>query len=396
MRRLSRSGASILACRAVAPASVLAGLAAASILALAGPAPAANPKLDKELQSVLTAFLAENGVAPGVSACAVCPRLGLDWAGAAGTAARGYPAPLTPRHTFRIASNTKTYVAAAVLKLVEAGRLGLDDPLRRHLTAEQIALLEGDGYDTAAITLAQVLSHTAGLADHTDDARFEETIVNDPDHQWTREEQLRRLVEWRDPVGRPGERYKYSDSGYVLLGGLVERLAGRPLGPAVRELAGFDKLGLTATYWEQMEEPPPAAGPRAHQYLGDADVTGWNPSLDLYGGGGIVTDVRELALFMRALLKGRVLARDATLGAMTGRGTADYRLGLMAVDFDGRVGFGHQGFWNTFAFHVPSLDLTVSGCVLNHDAVNGRELARRLIAAVAAAGAGGPSHRSSH
>lgn len=396
MRRVSRSGASILACRAAAPALALAGLAAVSVPALAGPAPAANSKLENELQSVVEAFLAENGVAPGVSACAVCPRLGLDWAGAAGTAARGDPAPLTPRHTFRVASNTKTYVATAVLKLVEAGRLGMDDPLREHLTAEQIALLEGDGYDPGAITLQQVLSHTAGFADHTDDPRFEEAILADPAHQWTREEQLRRLVEWRDPAGKPGERFKYSDSGYVLLGGIVERLTGRALGPAVRELAGFGKLGLRVTYWEQMESPPAAAGPRAHQYLGDADVTGWNPSLDLYGGGGIVTDVRELTLFMRALLKGRVLARDATLGAMTGRGTAAYRLGLMAVDFDGRVGFGHQGFWNTFAFHVPSLDLTVAGCVLNHDAVNGRELARRLIAAVAAADAGGSPHRSSH
>ena len=56
----------------------------------------------------------------------------------------------------------------------------------------------------------------------------------------------------------------------------------------------------------------------------------------------------------------------------------------MCLELDGRLAFGHQGFWNTFAFHVPILDLTVAGCVLNHHAVNGRELAAELVATVAA------------
>jgi D-alanyl-D-alanine carboxypeptidase len=256
--------------------------------------------------------------------------------------------------------------------------------------AAQDSLLRGDGYDTNAITIAQVLSHTAGFGDHTDDPRFEAVVLNDHAHHWTSDEQIRRLVEWRDPVGKPGERYKYSDSGYVILGTIVERVTGRRLGPAVRQLVDFGKLGLTVTWWETMEPVPAAAGPRAHQYFGDADVTGWEPSFDLYGGGGLVTDTRELGLFMRELLRGRVFANPATLAAMTTRGTETYRLGLMAVDFDGHEALGHQGFWNTFAFQVPSLYLTVSGSILNHHATNGKELARRLVAAVAAARAGAP------
>jgi D-alanyl-D-alanine carboxypeptidase len=342
---------------------------------------AADTGLEQELQAVLEAFLAENPAAPGVSAFATCPPLGLNWEGAAGT--------LTARHTFRIASNTKTYVAAAVLRLVEQGRLGLDDSLDRLLTPEQVALLEGDGYDTRAITLAHVLSHTAGLADHTSDPRFEERILTRPQYQWTSAEQIRSLVQWCDPLGPPGRQFVYSDSGYVILGTIVERVTGLDLGPAVRELAGFAGLGLRATYWEYMEEIPAGAGPRAHQYFGEQDVTGWNASFDLYGGGGIITDAPELGLFMRRLLEGKVLERQETLAAMTGRGTTDYRLGLMVMELDDRVAFGHQGFWNTFAFHVPALDLTVSGSIMNHHAANGRELARRLVAAVDAATAAG-------
>jgi hypothetical protein len=87
---------------------------------------------------------------------------------------------------------------------------------------------------------------------------------------------------------------------------------------------------------------------------------------------------------MRALLKGRVLREEATLAAMTGDGTSSYRLGLMCLDLGGQLAWGHQGFWNTFAYHVPALDATVAGCILDHDAVNGRELASRLVARLAA------------
>lgn len=357
---------------------------ALTLLLAAAPASAEGQNMNRKLQGILEAFLAENAKAPGVVATVICPSRGLEWSGAAGTVAHGDSKPLSARHTFRIASNTKTYVAASVLRLAEMGGLRLDDPLSRHLTAAQRDLLKGDGYDVKAITIAQLLSHTAGLGDHTKDPRFEERILADHDYAWTAEEQLRLLVEWQDPVGKPGEKYAYSDSGYVLLGTLIEGLTGQKLGPAVRTLLRYDRLGLKATHWEYMEKAPEGAGPRAHQYFGEVDITGWTASYDLYGGGGIVSDSRDLALFIRQLLKGKVFDRPETLEEMTGRGTPTYRLGLMVAECDGRIAIGHQGFWNTFAYHVPTLDLTVSGSIMNHDSINGLELTRRLVKAVAA------------
>jgi D-alanyl-D-alanine carboxypeptidase len=344
-----------------------------------------NPRMEKELQGILDDFLEENSVAPGLSACVICPSLQLDWTGASGRKAKGDAEPMTAAHTFRIASNTKTYVAAAVLRLVEKGRLGLGESLDEHLSEEYDSLLRGDGYDTGKITIAQVLSHTAGLGDHTNDSLFVQRLFGDTMHVWTPQEQIRCLVEWREPVGEPGESYVYSDAGYIILGTIVVRLTGKPLGPAVRELLDFERLGLESTYWEYMEEMPPGAGPRAHQYFGEVDVTAWHASFDLYGGGGIVTDSRELALFIRKLLEGEVLAEDSTLLAMIEGGTQPYRLGLMALDCGGVEVLGHQGFWNTFAFHVPSLDVTVAGSILNHEAANGRELMCRLVKAVESA-----------
>ncbi|MDY0108387.1 MAG: serine hydrolase domain-containing protein [Candidatus Krumholzibacteria bacterium] len=343
---------------------------------------AAAADLGADLQQILADFLAENPAAPGVAAAVVCPPLGLDWTGAAGKVAHGSDQPLAPAHTFRIASNTKTYVAAAILRLAEDGRLDLDAPLATYLPPAHAALLAADGYDIAAITLRQVMSHTAGLADHSGDDRYGEAIIADPYHRWTRDEQIRRCVELFDPLGPPDQQYVYSDTGYVLLGGVVEQVTGRTLGVAVRELLDFARLGLRATWWEYQEEAPPRAGPRAHQYIGEYDSTDWHASFDLYGGGGLIADVHDLGGFMRALLKGRVLRNEPTLAAMTGDGTTAYRLGLMVADLGGRLAWGHQGFWNTFAFHVPSLDATVAGCVLNHDAANGRELAARLVARI--------------
>jgi D-alanyl-D-alanine carboxypeptidase len=311
------------------------------------------------------------------------PSLGLEWAAAVGTDGANPASPLQTGHTFRIASNTKTYVAASVLRLVEQGKLGLDDALGPHLSAVERELLADDGYDLDAMTIAQVLAHTSGLAEHPADPRYEEAILADPHHRWTRLEQLTACVAWTDPVGPPGGLFSYSDTGYILLGGIIEREMGLTLGAAVRELLDYDRLGLQATWWEIFEEEPAAAGPRAHQYYGELDTYDWDPSLDLYGGGGLVSDVREMGLFMRLLLRGDVLEEDS-LRAMTGRGTGEYRLGIFCLDFGEHLAWGHSGFWNTFAYYVPALDLTVSGCILNHKAEKGQELAVRLVDAVSA------------
>ena len=339
--------------------------------------------LGGRLQSVLDGYQSANPAAPGIIVLVESPSHGLEWTAAVGMAGRDTAEPLTVDHTFRIASNTKTYVAAAVLRLAESGRLSLDDSLAGHLSPDQFSLLANDGYDLDAMTIRQVLSHTSGMFEHPADPRYEEAILADPHHRWTRLEQVTMCVEWGDPVGAPGEMFFYSDTGYIILGGIIERKTGKNLGAAVRDLLGYESLGLEATWWEILEERPATAGPMAHQYYGDLDTYDWNPSVDLYGGGGLISNVREMGLFTRLLLQGKVLERESSLASMTGDGTADYRLGLIAVDLGEHLAWGHTGFWNTFSYYIPALDLTVSGCILNHHAEKGQELARRLVEVVA-------------
>lgn len=347
------------------------------------PARPAAAGLATALQDTLAAWHAANPSAPGLLVHVVCPPAGLDSTFVLGTSDRAGREPLTAAHTFRIASNTKTYLAAAVLRLVEQGRLGLDDPLARHLGPGRAALLRDDGYDLERITLAQVLSHTAGLFEHPADPRYAEAILADPQRVWRADELVGLCVQWGDPVAAPGDTFSYSDTGYILLGGIVEDLTGQNVGQAVHRLLDYERLGLDATWWEIFEDAPAAAGPRCRQYYGEHDATGWHPSLDLYGGGGLLTDARDLAWFMRLLLQGQVLQEPATLASMTGTGAPGYRLGLFRVELAGHRAWGHFGFWNTFALHVPDLDLTVAGYCNDHFAARGQVLAGKLVAAVA-------------
>jgi D-alanyl-D-alanine carboxypeptidase len=161
----------------------------------------------------------------------------------------------------------------------------------------------------------------------------------------------------------------------VLLGEVVGLAAGRPMAEAVRDLVGYSELGMNSTWWEILEERPVGASERAHQFLEDLDVTAFDPSYDLYGGGGVVSTVGDLARFWRGLFSSRVFesldTADTMLTTIEGaRALADasdralppgaYRMGVWRVEVEGFETYRHTGFWGTLATYVPELDLVVT------------------------------------
>lgn len=291
---------------------------------------------------------------------------------------------------FRIASITKTYVAATVLRLWEDGRIDLEAPITRWLPQAWAARLSADGYRPREITVRHLLSHTSGLADHAQSRQFLEMLERDPGHEWSRARDVARLVEWTDPVGKPGEKYAYSDTGYVLLGAIVEAITGQDLPDAVRDQLRLDALGLANTWWERYE---PAEGRvRAHQVYEGTDTHGWNPTMDLFGGGGLVASTADVATFFDALLEGRVFAQPRTLERMRSSAGlpegSPYRLGLLAYDFEGTPAIGHSGFWGTLVAHEPASGRTIAGAVsdrADYDVL--KALVGDYVHAVASAGA---------
>ena len=267
----------------------------------------------------------------------------------------------------RIASVTKTYVAATALRLWEEGKLDLEAPIARYIDPAFASTLEEDGYDADTITVRQLMSHTSGMADHAQTQDFFDTILKDPGHMWTRGEDLRGLVDWTDPVGTPGERFSYSDTGYVLLGHIIEKQSGMKLAVAARTYLGLDALGLPDTYWEIMEVGEGTADRRAHQMFEGMDTYGWSASLDLYGGGGIVSSPRDMARFFQALFSGSVFKKAGTLEMMLSAdglpSDSPYRLGVFVKEYEGVTYYEHSGFWGTLAIYNPATGAAYGGAV---------------------------------
>ena len=128
-----------------------------------------------------------------------------------------------PLHTgdrFRAGSITKTFVAVVVLQLVAEEQLGLGDTVERWLPG----LVPNGG----RITVRQLLAHTSGLADYAGDAAFLRRTVSEPRRRWKPRELVRVALAQRS-VARPGERFAYASTNYVLLGLVVERATGTTL-----------------------------------------------------------------------------------------------------------------------------------------------------------------------
>jgi D-alanyl-D-alanine carboxypeptidase len=323
------------------------------------PSPSAPP--DSAFQDVLDAEVAATPSVPGEVLFVRAP--GVDFAGASGYFDRERRVPLEPDDGFRIASNTKTFTAAAVLRLVEDGRIGLDDAIANHLSPGATAELARDGYDTAAITVRQLLTHTSGIYDYASDDAYEAAVVTEPQKRWTRDEQVRFAVDHGHPLSGPGAEAHYSDTGYVLLGEIIERTTGQPLPAAYRTLLGFDRLGLDHTYFETLEPTPPGVGAPAHQYVGDIDFATADPSFDLYGGGGLVSTMADLATFYKALFTGRVFDEPSTLATMLrqpdARGARGFGMGIFRATIAGEDCWGHSGFWGSDVEYCPDARLTI-------------------------------------
>lgn len=329
------------------------------LLAVTPAAAATDATATQQLRTALTRNLRAHPAMPGEAAAVQAP--GLRAAAAVGLADPGAGTPFTPDTPFRIASVTKTFVAATVLRLVEQGELDLDEPVATLLDPATNALLRDDGYRTGKITMRQLLDHTSGMYDYATSDAYDEINTSDPGRHWTADEQLRFAVDHGDPLAPPGRAYHYADTNYVLLGQIVERATGESLPAAVRRLVGFERLGLDHTWWEQLEPSPAGLAARAHQLSDDTfDNTALDASADLYGGGGLLSTVGDVTTFFRALFDGRVFDHDATLDAMLtvskpGR-RAGAALGVYRATIDGERCYGHPGYWGTEAYACPALD----------------------------------------
>ena len=322
--------------------------------------------VNARLQSVLERVSADRMV-PGVIAMVDAPQAGINFQSVAGFGDMEDISPLSTDDTFRIASITKLHIAASILRLVEERVLDLQEPISKRISNITRDQLDSTGYEIEKITISQLLSHTSGLRDHAGSDVYLEAVISAPKKTWSRPSQVALAMSLGAPLAMPGKLFHYSDTGYVVLGEIIERATGDSLAAATRRLLDFVSLGLQSTYWEQVEDAPEAASHRTRQYIGEIDATGFDPSLDLYGGGGLVSTNKDLCMFVRALFQGRVFHDPKTLAAgfMVPRterppGSHVHSRLAMVIPMGASFGWGHLGFWGCGVAWSPEHDLVVS------------------------------------
>jgi D-alanyl-D-alanine carboxypeptidase len=248
-------------------------------------------------------------------------------------------------HAFRVGSITKTFVATVVLQLIAEGALGLGDTVERWLPG-----LVPNG---RAITLRHLLNHTNGIYNYTDDPALFRSLVRNRLGVLT-PAQLVAVATKHRPLFEPGTDWSYSNTGYILLGLVIEQATATPLEQQLRRRI-FEPLGLTRTSFPAAPTLPP---PFAHGYLPrgngliptpggkPVDVTVWSPSW-AWAAGALVSTAGDLARFYRALLGGELLRpeqlREMKTTVPIQDGSAGYGLGLASVPADCGTAYGHDG-----------------------------------------------------
>lgn len=284
--------------------------------------------------------------------------------------------PLRTDTPWRVASITKTFVSTAVLKLCESGVLDLDAPAELSLPEWATVLLKSmtmtGQNESNRVSVRMLLQHTSGLYDHSVDPALDKRLRSDPQHRWTARELLNFAAEHGKPVARPGERFHYSDTGYIFLGTLIEHVTGTDLAVTIRKLTEMDSLKLSSTWWEIFEDAPKSVpNEKANQYVGDEDVSDFDGSFDSYGGGGLISNSIDLNKFTFAVHRGDMLGwkimrqiyKTVPLDpeSYIAPELSEYGLGWIKSNSNGHVIWWHLGFWGSWTGYVPSMELVFSG-----------------------------------
>jgi D-alanyl-D-alanine carboxypeptidase len=267
----------------------------------------------------------------------------------------------TPETTFRIASLTKTYTATATMRLIELGKFSLDDSIAGLLSTETLAQFAAANIDPSPITVRHLLSNRSGLLDYAFLPEYIERLLTNPNYRWSRAEQLGLALAQGGLAA--GTTFSYADTNYILLGEVIERATGSNLAQSFRQLLRFDALGLRSTYLESAEAVPVGAKPRMASFVNNVDVSKFDASFDLYGGGGLVSSAPEVVTFYRALFAGQIISKTS-VAQMTdavssgGFDSIAYGLGITPFYIGNNACFGHIGFGNIVAGHCPGIDFT--------------------------------------
>ncbi len=329
---------------------------AAVLLLAACASPAAQSSVAVEVRAAAQARLDQihsKGKFPGATA-GIAFADGRSFSIATGLSDRATGRAMTPDDLMLQGSVGKTYVAAVALQLVGEGRLVLDDRIEKHLgDASWFARLPNSN----DITVRMLMNHTSGLVRYEFKEEFTRDLTGNPDKVWRPEDLVAYLLDEKAPFAA-GERFEYSDTNYIVLGMIVERITGSTLN------AEIDRRLLKPLRLEHTRPSDSRVIPGLSQgYAGASNPFGGadamladgrmiiNPQFE-WAGGGYASTAEDLARWGAALYAGRVLDESLMPQVLDGVDASrllgpgvEYGLGVIVRETElGRV-LGHSGFF---------------------------------------------------
>ncbi|MBU0934982.1 MAG: beta-lactamase family protein [Spirochaetes bacterium] len=299
--------------------------------------------------------------------------------------------------TFHSASVGKLFTTVLVAKKVEEGSIDWDTPVSSLLDS---ALLQGlvDPADLPGITIADLLGHTSGMADYFDGRRNDggptlaSLMIEEPQRFWPPEGLLDHSRRYQSP-GRRGS-YLYSDSGFIVLGLVIEALYGQPFTTAVHQHI-FDRLGMNDSYYPTRSSPKnQPIKPLLPSWLEGANLADSQSLSADWSGGGVASTHADLQRFAAALLDNSLISRN-TLDFLSQKRNSfihgvQYGLGIMTIEFGAFMPLlaklpamtGHMGILGTQLFIEPE---TGTSIVINLGASGHMEDSVRLLISAASA-----------
>ncbi|OPF76720.1 D-alanyl-D-alanine carboxypeptidase [Streptomyces antioxidans] len=342
-RRRVLSGGLTLAVAAGAAAAAPKSAATAAPRSTTATAPKGAADRTSRLRAILHRLTTADG-APG-ALVEVWHRHGSGTVLTSGVANVKSHAPMRRDSRFRIGSMTKPFVATVVLQLVGERRIALDAPVERYLPG----VIRGHGNDGRTTTVRQLLQHTSGVPDYLAYLTPRDVLKDPLAHHDPRD--LVNIALAHPPAFEPGTGWRYSNTDYLLVGLVIERVTGRTYGEEIHRRV-IAPLGLCETRVPGDTPTIPGPHPRGYARPGGGaplvDITAVNPSV-AGAGGSMISSGTDLNRFLGALVGGELLRPAQQRQLMTTRPTGNpdgraYGLGLESRPLPcGGLYWGHGG-----------------------------------------------------
>ena len=284
----------------------------------------------------------------GITMSVYHPQSGI-WNGAAGKADLHNDISMQPCHISRVGSTVKMFTATTVLKLAEEGKINLDDRIADYLPEDIIDKLE----NAEDATIRQLLQHSSGIYNYIQNLRFQTASLNDLIEEWHADDLLPYAYHQK-AYFKPGDDVRYSNTGYILLGLIIEQVESKPFYDVFEEKI-FAPLGLKLTTFAAVDPVPDGIVRGYIDLFSKLQVTestyfsGW----DYYtADGGLISNPYDLNVFFRALMEGRILNAQSLSEMLTWQTPKDpdpeffpiaYGLGIFRIETPQGIAYMHSG-----------------------------------------------------